>query len=166
MYKIQIKKSKLLGVYEITLKPFKDHRGIYLETYNKNLMKRFKIDFIQDDISKSKYKVLRGIHGDFKTWKLVTCLKGSFYLLVVNNLIKSKQYRKWQKYLLTEDNYKQILIPPGFGNGHQVLSKEAIFHYKQSTFYDRASQFTIKYNDPLYNFKWPIKNPILSNRDE
>ena len=129
-------------------------------------MKRFNIDFIQDDISKSKYKVLRGIHGDFKTWKLITCLKGSFHLIVVNNLLKSKQYRKWKKYLLTEDNYKQILIPPGFGNGHQVLSKEAIFHYKQSTFYDRASQFTIKYNDPLYNFKWPIKNPILSNRDE
>jgi len=59
-----------------------------------------------------------------------------------------------------------VLIPPGFGNGHLVLTKEAIFHYKQTTLYDRESQFTIKYNDPDFNFKWPIKKPILSKRDE
>jgi len=60
----------------------------------------------------------------------------------------------------------QILIPPKFGNGHLVTSKEAIFHYKQSTLYDRDSQFTIHWNDPKLNIKWPIKSPILSKRDK
>ena len=67
--KIIIKESKLKGVHEIKLKPFKDFRGMYIETYNQEYMKKFKLKFIQDDISISKYKVLRGIHGDFKTWK-------------------------------------------------------------------------------------------------
>ena len=72
---------------KIKLEPFKDHRGKYLEIFNKELFKKTKrnINFIQDDISVSKKNVLRGIHGDYKTWKLVTCLEGRFILLVVNN---------------------------------------------------------------------------------
>ena len=58
-----------------------------------------------------------------------------------------------------------VLIPPKFGNGHVVLTKKAIFHYKQSTYYDKKSQFTIKWNDKFYKFKWPIKKPITSIRD-
>ena len=164
--KIKIKKSKLSGVYEIKLAPFKDFRGKYIETFNSKYMKRFDLNFVQDDISVSKYRVLRGIHGDFKTWKLVTCLYGSFYLVVVNNIKQSKHFRKWISFTLTEDSNKQVLIPPGFGNAHLVLSKKAIFHYKQTTFYNRNSQFTINYRDPLFNFKWPLKNPILSKRDD
>ena len=166
MDKILYKKTPLKKVFEITLKPFQDFRGIYLETYNKILYEHFNLNFIQDDISKSKYKVLRGVHGDYKTWKLITCLSGSFYLLVVNNNKRSKFYKKWISFILSDKNFKQVLIPPGFGNGHLVLTKEAIFHYKQTTLYDRESQFTIKYNDPDFDFKWPIKKPILSKRDE
>jgi dTDP-4-dehydrorhamnose 3,5-epimerase len=59
----------------------------------------------------------------------------------------------------------QVLIPPKFGNGHLVTSDQAIFHYKQSTLYDRSRQFTIKWNDPKYKLWWPLKNPILSERD-
>ena len=82
---------------------------------------------------------------------------------VINNIINSNEYKKWQFFRLSEKNRIQILVPPGFGNGHQVLSKTAIFHYKQSTLYDKGSQFTIKYNST--NFDWPIKRPILSKRD-
>lgn len=160
---MKIFKTKLDKVYKIKLDSFEDHRGYYIETYNERLYSRFKVKFIQDDISVSKKKVLRGIHGDFKTWKLITCLYGEFHLVVVNNLKNSKQYKKWQSFKLTEENKLQILIPPGFGNGHQVLSKKAIFHYKQSTLYNRKSQFTINYSSS--NFDWPIKKPILSNRD-
>jgi len=160
---MKIYKTKLQKVYKIKLDSFEDHRGYYIETYNEKLYSKFKVKFLQDDISVSKKKVLRGIHGDFKTWKLITCLHGEFHLVVVNNLKNSKDYKKWESFRLTEKNKLQILIPPGFGNGHQVLTKKAIFHYKQSTLYNRKSQFTINYDSD--NFDWPIKKPILSKRD-
>ncbi len=166
---MKIFKTKLKDVMKIRLKAFKDHRGKYLETFNKKLFKKTKkkIEFIQDDISISKKNVLRGIHGDFKTWKLITCLYGEFFLLVVNNKKNDKQYKKSQIFFLTDRNNIQILIPPGFGNAHYVKSKEAIFHYKQSTLYNRKSQFTIKWNSKDHNFKWPFRNkPITSKRDQ
>ena len=125
-----------------------------------------RINFIQDDISISYKNVLRGIHGDNTTYKLVSCLYGQFQLIVVNNNPVSRQFRKWQSFDMSIKNRFQILIPPKFGNGHLVLSNSAIFHYKQNTLYDPSSQFTIKWNDPLYKFKWKINDPILSVRDK
>jgi dTDP-4-dehydrorhamnose 3,5-epimerase len=146
---------------------FLDFRGRYLEIYNTNLYKRAKIsiDFIQDDVSISSKGVLRGLHGDRKTWKLISCLTGTLYVIVVNNDENSRQYRKWENFTLSGENYFQLLIPPNFGVGHLVMSNSAIFHYKQSTEYDREAQFTIKWNDPNFNFWWPINNPITSVRD-
>ena len=77
-----------------------------------------------------------------------------------------KQYRQWEGFTLSEQNRLQVLIPPKFGNGHVVLSKQAIFHYKQNTYYNRASQFTLLWNDPQLGIWWPVKNPIVSQRDE
>jgi dTDP-4-dehydrorhamnose 3,5-epimerase len=165
---MKVKKTKLEGVLEIHPPTFfKDHRGEYIETYNKDLYfeSGIKIDFLQDDISVSKKNVLRGLHGDRKTWKLVSCIYGSFYLIVVNNNEGSEQYRMHESFTLNDKDRKQILIPPGFANGHLILSDLAIFHYKQNTYYDRGSQFTILWDDPNYNFSWPIDNPILSERD-
>ena len=163
-----IYKTKLDGVLKIRLKPFKDFRGKYLEIFNKNLFKKTKkkINFIQDDISVSKKNILRGIHGDFKTWKLITCLEGKFLLLVVNNIKNHKDYKKSEIFQLSENNNLQILVPPGFGNAHYVKTKKAIFHYKQSTLYDRKSQFTINWKDKSFDFKWPRKlRPTTSKRD-
>lgn len=163
-----ISKTKLTGVLKIKLDPFKDFRGEYIEIFNKNIFNKIqkKIEFIQDDVSISKKNVIRGIHGDFKTWKLVTCLHGKFMLVVVNNLKSHKQYKKYEIFNLSEFNNIQILIPPGFGNGHLVKSNKTIFHYKQSTLYNRNSQFTIKWNDPTLKIRWGIKNPVLSKRDK
>lgn len=166
---MSIKKTELDGVLKISPTTFfKDFRGEYIETYNKDFFKKnnINIEFTQDDISVSKKNVLRGVHGDFKTWKLVTCLHGSFFLVVVNNDENSNQYKKSISFTLTDKNRELILIPPKFGNGHVVLSQTAIFHYKQNTNYDRSSQFTIKWNDSNYNFGWPIEDPILSERDK
>lgn len=165
---MKVLKTELEGVLIIDPPTnFKDFRGSYIELYNERLYKKFgvKYNFIQDDISTSKYNVLRGIHGDATTCKLVTCLYGEFYLVVVNNNSASKQYKRWQSFYLSDRNRKQVLIPPLFGNGHLVLSEIAIFHYKQTTEYNRKGQFTIKWNDPEYKIKWPVKNPILSIRD-
>lgn len=147
---------------------FEDFRGSYVEVYNRELFLNAGIneDFIQDDISTSTRNVLRGIHGDQETSKLVSCLHGSFYLIVVNQDKDSPEFGKWESFTLSDKNRLQVLIPPKFGNGHLVLSDTAIFHYKQTTNYNRASQFTILWNDPKFNFWWPVKNPILSRRDE
>jgi dTDP-4-dehydrorhamnose 3,5-epimerase len=147
---------------------FEDFRGSYIELYNRRLFQDAGIDqdFIQDDISTSSRHVLRGIHGDGKTWKLISCLYGLFYLVVVNNDPASEEYRKWQGFTLSDRNRLQVLIPPNFGNGHLVLSDSAIFHYKQTSDYDRESQFTILWNDPGLNIWWPIPSPILSRRDQ
>ena len=163
-----VRKTRLDGV--LLIKPntnFKDFRGKYIEIYNKKeyFLNKLKMTFVQDDISVSKKNVLRGIHGDQKTWKLISCLQGSFFLIVVNNNKKSKQFNEWIGLKLSEHNFMSVLIPPKFGNGHVVLTKKAIFHYKQSTYYDKKSQFTLKWNDKFYKFKWPIKKPITSIRD-
>jgi len=164
---MKIEKTKLKDVIKITPDIFKDHRGHYIETYNNKLYEKnvTKIKFVQDDISVSKKDVLRGIHGDKDTWKLVSCLEGEFYLVVVNNDENSKEYKQWESFTLSAENYTQILIPPKFGNGHLVLSEQAIFHYKQNTYYNPKGQFTILWNDPKFNIKWPNSNPILSKRD-
>jgi dTDP-4-dehydrorhamnose 3,5-epimerase len=163
-----LENTDLVGVKKIIPTTFKDHRGSYTEIYNKNFMieNKINVDFLQDDISVSYKNVLRGLHGDNKTHKLVSCLYGKFQLIVVNNNPKSKQFKKWQSFEISFENKVQILIPPMFGNGHLVLSEFAIFHYKQDTQYNRESQFTIKWNDPLYKFEWNNSKPILSDRDK
>jgi dTDP-4-dehydrorhamnose 3,5-epimerase len=166
---MEVKSTELDGVLEITPPTnFEDFRGSYVELYNERIYREAGITqrFIQDDISISRRNVLRGIHGDQSTTKLVTCLYGSFYLVVVNNDPLSAQFRKWQAFTLSAQNRTQILIPQKFGNGHLVLTDTAIFHYKQTTEYDRSGQFTILWNDPEFNFWWPIENPIVSRRDQ
>lgn len=165
---MEISKTKLDGV--LSVKPptiFEDFRGTYVELYNEKLYKEagIHIDFIQDDISVSSKNVLRGIHGDKETWKLISCLYGKFYLVVVNCDLGSKDFGKWEAFVLSARSRRQILIPPGYGNGHLVLSRKAIFHYKQSTYYNPSGQFTYTWDDPRLNINWPTKKPILSERD-
>lgn len=163
-----IEETKLVGVLLIKLDGFKDHRGEYLEIYNEAEYQRngINIHFVQDDISISSRHVLRGIHGDSETWKLISCLYGKFYLVVFNNNPESYQYGQWQSFMLSDCNRDQVLVPPKFGNGHLVMSEQAIFHYKQNTYYNPKGQFTILWNDPKFDVRWPVKSPILSVRDE
>lgn len=165
---MEVSKAKLDGV--LLIKPptvFEDFRGSYVETYNEKLYAEagITITFVQDDISTSRRNVLRGIHGDRETWKLISCLHGEFYLVVLNYDSESPQFGLWEGFTLSDHNRLQVLVPPKFGNGHAVLSESAIFHYKQSTYYNRATQFTVLWNDPRFKIRWPIEKPILSNRD-
>lgn len=164
---IKVLKTKLKGVLQIYPYVFEDHRGQFVETYSKELYKKngIDIDFVQDDISVSKKNVLRGIHGDNRTWKLLSCPYGKLYFVVVNCDKTSKNFGKWQSFIMSDENRLQVLVPPKHGNSYLVLSKEAVFHYKQSTYYIPRGQFSYKWNDPKFNIKWPIKKPILSKRD-
>lgn len=164
---MKVSKTKLKGVLKIQLDPFRDHRGAYLEIYDDALYRKLGISvkFVQDDYSRSFKRVLRGFHGDNKTWKLITCPFGRIYLVVVNADRKSKDFGKWESFVLSDEDHIQILVPPKHGLAHLVLSDEAIFHYKQSTHYDPKNQFTYRWDDKRFCVRWPVKNPILSRRD-
>lgn len=178
---IRVSKTKLEGVLLFKLDAFEDFRGEYLELFNEQIYRgeidkalkgtiyqkeTINLHFIEDDISTGTKGVLKGIHGDTKTWKLITCLYGKFYLVVLNYNPKSKDYGKWEAFTLSQTNRMQVLIPPYHGNGHLVLSDYDIYHYKQSQYYDPQSQFTVRWDDPEFKVWWPTKNPILSLRDE
>jgi dTDP-4-dehydrorhamnose 3,5-epimerase len=165
---IRLRETKLDGVRLIQLDSFEDHRGEYIETYNENVYVKtgINIKFVQDDYSMSTINILRGIHGDAQTWKLITCPYGKLYLVVVQCMESSPDFGKWESFVLSDRNHRQVLIPPYFGNGHLVLSDVAIFAYKQSTYYNPETQFSYKWNDPRFNIWWPIRNPIVSQRDE
>ena len=122
-----------------------------------------------DKVSTSRKDVIRGIHGDFKSTKLVTCLYGELYFVVVDNRKDSPTYLQWESIILDDKKRKQVLVPPGVGNGFCVLSHKSVFHYKWSyegNYPDVEDQFTIKWDNPKVNINWPITDPILSKRDK
>ena len=159
--------KKLPDVQIITPHVFHDYRGEYIETWNSEDYKQFNIEFKQDDISTSVKHTLRGLHGDFVTWKLVSCVYGSLLQAVVDMNVGSETYLQWDLISINDKNRKQVLIPPGYANGHLVMSDFGIFSYKQSTLYGGAKeQFTVNWDEPEINIPWPIDNPILSFRDK
>ena len=146
---------------------FRDNRGFYWSSWKEGSIK--KIKFRHDKFSLSKKNVLRGLHGDNKTWKLISCPYGKFLLVVVNCEKKTKDYLKWKSWILSHENGVQILIPPNYANGHLCLSDKCLFHYKLSykgSYLDVKQQFSLRWNDPKLNINWEIKKPILSNRDK
>ena len=140
-----------------------DFRGEIFTTYRD---KSLSASFVEDKISISRKDVLRGLHGDYETDKLVQCLHGDAYLVVVDWRPDSATYMEWESFLLNDKNKLQVLIPKGFLNGHLCLTEKCIFSYKQTSYYKGAdNQISVAWNDPKLGIFWPIKNPILSERD-
>ena len=146
---------------------FKDHRGFYWTTWKKGILK--KMHFNHDKFSISKKKVLRGLHCDFKSWKLVTCIFGEVFFVVVDMRKKTKDYLKYKGWILTHNKPTMILVPPYYANAHLCLSNKCVFHYKwyyKGKYIDSDKQKSYRWNDPKIKIKWPIKKPILSKRDK
>ena len=169
---MQIFDSKLIdGLKIIHPTVFYDFRGEYIETFseqNYNFKKKdgTTIKFLEDDISQSKFSVLRGLHGDGKTHKLIQCLFGEIYVAVVDMRKESQTFLQHETFSINDKNRIQILIPAGCANGHLCLSDRCIFSYKQSEYYSgMENQFTVRWDDPVLGIFWPIKSPILSKRD-
>lgn len=150
----------------------KDERGTIFTTYDKNLYCKYLpegLEFIHDKFAESRINVLRGLHGDIKTWKLITCLSGEIFQVVADMRPESTTYLKWESWILNDINKLQILVPPRFVNGYYVISDKALFHYKLAytgEYFDVSKQTVIKWNDPRLNIKWPCDDPILSKRDK
>ncbi len=165
---IEVKKTKLAGVLLITPDIHTDVRGCNVTLYSKRMYEEqgINLEFVENKVSISKRNVLRGIHGDNDTWKLISCLSGTVFLAVVNCDESSPDFGTWESFTLSGDDFKQVLVPPKFGNGHLVISDSAVFHYQWSAYYDLNNQFSYKYNDPRFNINWPVKDPIVIGRDK
>lgn len=153
---------------------FREYRGEIWSTYHSkehpvmNQIHRNKEEVsVHGRFSKSYKGVLRGLHWDTKTWKLVQSVVGDIYLVVLDMRDKSLTFGEWESYIITERLHNQVLIPPGFANGHLALT-DCIFHYNlfyKGQYVDTQDQNTVKWNNPQFNIHWPITNPILSKRD-
>jgi dTDP-4-dehydrorhamnose 3,5-epimerase len=160
--------DRLSEVAKFTKDSFSDDRGelytIWKDSDTPDL------NFNHDKVAISNNRVLRGLHTD-KSWKLITCLYGSIQLVVVNFNQQSSQYLSWTDFILnsTQKEKISILVPPGFLNGHLVLSEQAIFHYKwcyEGDYPDVKDQKSVYWSDPKIGINWLIDNPILSERDK
>lgn len=166
-------KTEIEGLYIIEPKLYGDHRGYFMETYNYNEFKAAGLDmvFVQDNQSKSKKGVLRGMH--FQTQhpqgKLVRAIKGEVFDVAIDLRKGSKTYGQWYGVLLTEENHRQFYVPEGFAHGFMVTSEEAEFAYKCTDFYHPEFEGGIAWNDPEIGIEWPlegIEEVLLSDKDK
>jgi len=158
----------LLGLVQIEPKIHSDLRGFFLESYHELRYKELGVNahFVQDNHSFSKQGVLRGMHFQRGQAKLIYCPKGRIFDVAVDIRKGSKTYGKWEGFYLDGENHKQLFIPDGFAHGFCVLSDEAHVIYKVSTHFDKDLERGFRWNDPEVGIEWPIKNPILSERDQ
>jgi dTDP-4-dehydrorhamnose 3,5-epimerase len=161
-------KSKVLGLTVIQAEILEDYRGTFVETFNRQACDEMGTPtrFVRDAISTSSHHVLRGLHYDDCTWKLIQCLSGRIYFVVVDMRPESPTCHRWEAFVLSEWNRRQVLVPPQHANGHLVLSESCIFHYKMSAYYDPSNEKTLMWNDSAVNIHWPTDRPILSQRDQ
>ena len=164
---LQVEETTLKGVYLVKPSVHEDKRGNFYETYNEKdyIDAGLTARFIQDDISKSVKGVLKGMHGDAGTYKLVQCAYGSVYAVILNCDESSTDFGKWQSFILSDENKYQLYIPPMYGNGYYVLSDVAVYTSKQSTYYGEYKQFTYKWNDKRFGIEWPGSAAVISERD-
>ena len=166
-----ITNTEIEDVKIIEPRVFGDERGYFMETWNKKIFDELvcKVDFIQDNQSKSTKNTLRGLHFQTKysQGKLVRVIQGEVYDVAVDLRRNSSTYGKWVGEFLTSENKKQLWIPPGFAHGFLVLSDVAEFSYKCSNRYSPEHEYTLKWDDSSIDIKWPIDGmPILSEKDE
>jgi dTDP-4-dehydrorhamnose 3,5-epimerase len=149
-----------------------DLRGNIYTSYNHDFHPSIfgkDLGFKHDKFALSRQNVLRGLHGDTKTWKLVSCVFGEIYEVAVDMRPESPTYLKWDAWWLNSEEYRQVLIPPGFINGYYVKTEQAVFHYKlayEGDYIDANEQITVSWNDSRLGIEWPCTNPILQARDK
>lgn len=157
------------GLLIIQPKVFGDPRGFFMETWNR---KRYhdaglELDFVQDNISFSRQRTLRGLHfqNPRGQGKLLQVLSGEVFDVAVDLRRGSPTFGRWHGLNLSSDNKLQFYIPPGFAHGFAVLSETALFQYKCTDLYSPSDEATLLWNDPEVGIKWPIAEPLLSDKD-
>lgn len=166
---MNVSKTELDGVLIFEPKVFDDRRGYFLETWSKEIYKDAGIEheFVQDNISCSVKGTLRGLHfqNPNSQGKLVQVYKGTAFDAAVDIRQSSPTFGKWTGIELSEDNHRQMYVPPGFAHGFCVLSDTAVFSYKCTDYYAPSCEGGIIWNDPEIGIDWPVDEPLLSDKD-
>ena len=171
---MEIQHTPLIDCFVLKPSIFKDHRGTFYETYNKNIFKEVSgkdIDFVQDNQSTSSYGVLRGLHfqtGEMAQTKLVRVIQGKVLDIVIDVRKGSETFGKHFSIILDDKEQLQLFVPKGFAHGFITLSSTSKFAYKCDNFYNKASEGGIIYNDATLRLDWhlPKEDFIISEKDK
>ncbi len=147
---------------------FEDDRGFFKETWSEPKYAEFGVParWEQDSCSWSSRNVIRGLHYDFRMAKLVQCLRGRIWDVIADLRRDSPTYLKWQGFVLSDRNHRQLLVPPGFGHGFLALDDEVVVHYKNSVAYDPQHEGAVSWRNPAIGVVWPlVGEPRLSGKD-
>ena len=169
---MEVKKTKINGVFLIKPQIFKDKRGYFFESFNSKEFRKaigLAVQFVQDNQSLSSKYVLRGLHFQhppFAQVKLVSVIKGEVLDVVVDIRKDSETYGEHIAAYLNEENHHQLYIPEGMAHGFLTLRDNTIFTYKCSNYYNKEAEGSILWNDELLNINWGSSNPIVSHKDQ
>jgi dTDP-4-dehydrorhamnose 3,5-epimerase len=151
-------------------KVFRDKRGFFLETFQSERYREeagIDLPFVQDNQSRSRYGVLRGMHSQraHPQGKLVRVSRGEVFDVAVDIDPASDSFGLWAGAVLSDDNARQLWIPPGYAHGFVVLSEVADFEYKCTDFYHPEDEIGLAWNDPDVNIEWPVTEPVVADKD-
>ena len=167
---MKVTDTKLKDCVIIEPDVFGDERGFFLETFQVERyadLAGITAPFVQDNHSRSARDVLRGLHFQRSKpqGKLVSVVAGAVFDVAVDLRRDSPTFGQWDGLILSEDNKKQLWVPPGFAHGFVVVSETADLHYKCTDYYDPSDEGSILWNDRDLNISWPIRSPVLSKND-
>jgi dTDP-4-dehydrorhamnose 3,5-epimerase len=157
------------GLVVLEPKVFGDSRGFFMELWNRRSYREagIDVDFVQDNLSRSRRGTLRGLHfqNPNPQGKLLGVLEGEVFDVAVDIRRSSATFGRWHGVVLSAENKRQFYVPPGFAHGFAVLSDTVLFHYKCTEFYSPKHELAIRWDDPDIGIEWPLKDPLLSERD-
>ncbi|NHA15383.1 dTDP-4-dehydrorhamnose 3,5-epimerase [Thioalkalivibrio sp. XN279] len=166
---MKITETRLPGVLIFEPKVHGDARGFFVETFRQEACRAagIELDFVQDNHSRSRRGVLRGLHAQAvrPQGKLVRCSRGEVFDVAVDIDPTSATFGQWVGVTLSDENHKQMWIPPGYAHGFVVLSEIADFEYKCTDYYAPEHEFGVRWDDPEIGIEWPLKDPLLSAKD-
>ena len=166
---MKVEKTQLPGVVILHPNVFADDRGFFMETYNQVFFgdQGLPDQFVQDNHSRSSKGVLRGLHYQYPQWqgKLVRVINGEIFDVAVDIRRDSPDFGKWVGVYLSETNHQQLYVPPGYAHGFCVVSDVADVVYKCTTVYKPQDDAAIRWNDSEIGIEWPVKNPLVSDKD-
>ena len=168
---MNIRPLDIQGVFVIEIEKNHDSRGFFARSFDKKIFAELglKSDFVQNNISFNKIKgTIRGMHYQkipFQEAKLVRCVRGKVFEVVLDLRKDSKTYKKWVSEELSSNNFKLIYVPEGCALGFQTLEDETELFYQMSQYYNPEASVGVKWNDPVFNIKWPLEVTVISEKD-
>ena len=165
---MKISTTLIPGLQVIEPRVFSDARGYFVETWQaKRYSEQGLPEFVQDNLSRSRKHVLRGLHlqNPQPQGKLVCVADGKVYDVAVDLRLNSPTFGQWHAETLDAESGRQFYIPPGFAHGFVVLSDSAVFAYKCSDYYNPSGELTLRWDDPELAIDWPVDAPVVSDKD-